>query len=126
MIEAMLVIQIAFFIFTSAYSFARPASFGAMLGLRLDGAAGVNEIRAQYGGFFLAVATAQTAALTGMISYQSALLLAIVVFGGLIFGRIVALIINRSMAGYSSSIRGLYLIDTVGFVSSTIALQTLS
>lgn len=107
---------------TSWNSFAAPRQFGARLGLSIGGADGLNEIRAQYGGFFLAVALAGGAALIGLIPLQAGLVVTATVFGGLFFGRLVSLGADRGAEPYGAMIRALYVIDFTGFAASLAAL----
>jgi hypothetical protein len=84
---------------------------------------GRNEIRAQYGGFFLAVTVASVLALVGTIPRQTGLLVNAVVFGGLIAGRLTSLVVDRHMDGYGLAIRALFFIDATGFILSIAALS---
>jgi len=111
-----------FFLGTSVAAFVSPAMFGARLGFTMAGADGLNEVRAQYGGFFLAAAIVSVAGLTGAVPRSGALLVMAVVFGGLIFGRLVSLALDRGFTGYGATIRALFAIDTVGLVAALVAL----
>jgi hypothetical protein len=75
----------------------------------------LNEIRAQYGGFFLAAALANALALFGVFSRQTGFAINAVVFGGLITGRIASLAIDGGLIGYGGVIRALFFIDATGF-----------
>ena len=112
-----------FFLFTTWRSALEPAAFAARLGLGVANAGGVNEIRAQYAGFFLAAAVVCGAALAGFVARPSALLAVAMIFGGLIGGRLTSLAVDRSIAGYGAAIRALFLIDAVGFVLAVAALM---
>ena len=57
--------------------------FGERLGFTIGGLDGLNEIRAQYGGFFLAAALVNALALMGVLSRQTSFAFNAVVFGGL-------------------------------------------
>lgn len=117
-----LAIGAAFFLFTSVYALAKPAQFAKPLGLALPGADGLNEVRAQYGGFFLISGLAVAASLVGRIPREWGLVVLVVTFGGLICGRLLALIAERSFARYGATIRALFLIDSCGFLLSIFAL----
>lgn len=117
-----LTIGAAFFIFTSVYALAKPVQFALPLGLALPGADGLNEVRAQYGGFFLISGLAVAAALAGQIPRDWGLVVLSVTFGGLICGRVLALIAEKSFARYGATIRALFLIDSCGFLLSIFAL----
>lgn len=99
-----------------------PARFAERLGLAIANTGGYNEIRAQYAGFFLAVAVVCGASLAGVVSRQAAFVVLIVVFGGLIAGRLASLALDGGAAGYGPTIRSLYLIDGIGFTLAIAAL----
>lgn len=107
-----------FFIGTGLNAFATPAKFAARLGLTLPGADGVNEIRAQYGGFFLIAGLFLAGTLLGPLPRQGGIALMVVIFGGLIAGRLVSLALDRSFAGYGPTIRALFVVDSCGFLAS--------
>jgi hypothetical protein len=104
-----------FFLLTTWRSALAPTAFAARLGLGIADAGGINEIRAQYAGFFFAAAVVCGAALVGLVAQHSALVVIAVIFGGLIGGRLASLAIDRSVAGYGVTIRALLVIDAVGF-----------
>ena len=106
---------------TSASSFRAPRRFGERLGFILPGADGVNEVRAQYGGFFLAVALAGGAALAGLIPRQAGLVVLATVFGGLILGRLVSLALDGNARAYGPTIRALFVVDALGLAASLAA-----
>lgn len=110
-----LLIVAVFFAWTSWTSFRFPRQFGERLGLMIGGLDGLNEIRAQYGGFFLAAALANALALIGVFSRQTSFAVNAVVFGGLITGRVASLALDGRLNGYGGSIRALFFIDATGF-----------
>jgi hypothetical protein len=107
-----------FFIGTGLNAFATPKQFAARLGLTLPGADGMNEIRAQYGGFFLAAGLFLAGTLLGSLPRQGGIALMVVIFGGLIAGRLVSVALDRSFAGYGPTIRALFVVDSCGFLAS--------
>jgi len=111
-----------FFLLTAWRSALAPTAFAARLGLGIADAGGINEIRAQYAGFFFAAAVVCGAALGGLIAQHNALVMIAVIFGGLIGGRLASLAIDRSVAGYSVTIRALLVIDAIGFALAVAAL----
>lgn len=111
---AVLVINVLFCLLTTWSSATAPESFAAKLGLGIVNAGGINEIRAQYSGFFLAVALVCTASLFGLLSRQTSFIILSAVFGGLLAGRLVSLALNGGVAGYGSTILALYAIDAIG------------
>jgi hypothetical protein len=110
-----------FFAWTSWSSFRFPRQFGGRLGLTIVGIDGLNEIRAQYGGFFLAAALVNALALSGVFSRQTSFVVNAVVFGGLISGRVASLALDAGMNGYGGAIRALFFIDAAGFALTVAA-----
>lgn len=119
---AVLAAATAFCLMTTFSSGAAPEQFAARLGLKIANAGGINEIRAQYAGFFLAAAAVCAAGLAGVVSRKAAFIVLCAVFGGLIAGRLVSLILDRSVDGYGPTILALYAIDSIGFVLAFSAL----
>jgi len=115
-----------FFLYTGVMSFLRPVAFGKSLSLAPVGASGIVEIRAQYGGFFFAAALSQFAPFVGLIASTTAFIVAAIIFGGLILGRIGAAMAKPDKEALSPMIKALYLIDGVGFLASIGALLALS
>jgi hypothetical protein len=111
---AVLVINVLFCLFTAWSSGARPEDFASKLGLEVVNAGGINEVRAQYSGFFLAVALVCLASLLGWITRQTSFVVVGAVFGGLLAGRLVSLALNGGVFGYGPTIIALYAIDFVG------------
>jgi hypothetical protein len=118
-----LIVTALFFLSTSWSSFSNPRRFGERLGFTLPGADGLNEIRAQYGGFFLAAAACGVLALVGKVPRSTAFLVNGTIFGGLIAGRIVSLFLDGGIRKYGPLIRALFAIDALGFALSLIALM---
>jgi hypothetical protein len=116
-----LIVGALFFLLTAWSSGTTPESFAERLGLKVANAGGVNEIRAQYAGFFLAAAAICLASLLGVLARQVSFVVLVTIFGGLIAGRLVSLAINGGVAGYGPTILALYVIDSVGFVSAAAA-----
>jgi hypothetical protein len=100
-----------------------PAALGAGLGLRGDGANALNEIRAQYGGFFLSVAIVSGLGVFRVVSPQAALVLLAATFGGILFGRVVSLFFDGGFGALAPTIRALYVVDALGFVAALWALR---
>ncbi|HEV3036623.1 MAG TPA: DUF4345 family protein [Candidatus Angelobacter sp.] len=112
---AVLVITALFFLGTSWSSFTNPKQFGERLGFALPGADGRNEIRAQYGGFFLAAAVCGIFALVGWVPRSTGLVVNATIFGGLIAGRLISLFLDGGITKYGPLIRTLFVIDALGF-----------
>jgi len=111
-----------FSLLTSWSSFSDPAGFGKRLGLLAGGAGGLNEIRAQYGGFFLAVAAVDALALFGILDRRAGYVINAAVFGGLILGRVASLAVDHSFGNYGGVISALFFIDSAGFALSVATL----
>ena len=120
--SAVLALGMIFCALTAVSSGLQPERFAAQLGLTLANSGGANEIRAQYAGFFLALAILCGASLAGAVSRPTALIALIVVFGGLFAGRMVSLALNRGVIGFSPTIIALYFIDAMGLSLSFAAL----
>jgi hypothetical protein len=120
LVIAFLIVSALFTAWTSWISFSDPSQFGKQIGYVLAGADGHNEIRAQYGGFFLAVTLASVLALAGIIPRPAGLLVNAVVFGGLIAGRLVSLAVD--VGTFGPVIRALFFIDATGFIVSLVLL----
>jgi hypothetical protein len=118
---AVLVINILFFLLTTWSSATAPESFAAKLGLGIVNAGGINEVRAQYSGFFLAAAVVCTASLFGLLSRQTSFVVLGAVFGGLFAGRLVSLALDGGVAGYGPTILALYAIDAIGLALAVAA-----
>lgn len=99
-----------FFLYTGVASFLRPAPFARSLSLETVGRSGAVEIRAQYGGFFFAAAVSQFAPFVGLIAPSVAL----VIFGGLILGRLGALVYAARGDTLTPTIRALFVVDGGG------------
>lgn len=124
MVDATLAIFGLFFLYTGVMSFWHPTKFARSLALETQGRSGQVEIRAQYGGFFFAAALSQFAPLIDLLDQATALLFALVIFGGLIMGRIGALLI-RNAEQLTPQIKALYWIDAVGGAGAALGLMFL-
>lgn len=118
-----LVVATLFCLLTTWQSGAAPTQFARALGLSVVDAGGLNEVRAQYAGFFLFAAGLCCAALIWKSLRQSAFAMMIVIFGGLFFGRLVSLGLDGGLSGYGPLIRSLYLIDAIGLALAVTALM---
>lgn len=117
-----LILCAAFFALTGGSSLNAPANFADRLGYSLVTRDGFNEIRAQYGGFFLAACIANLLAIFRRVPRRAALLVDSTVFGGLIAGRLMSLGFDGGPGAYGPFIRALYFIDATGFLLSIAAL----
>jgi hypothetical protein len=119
---AVLFINVLFCLFTAWSSATAPESFASKLGLGIVNAGGLNEVRAQYAGFFFAVALVCSASLFGLLSRQTSFVLLAAVYGGLLVGRLVSLLLNAGVAGFGPTILALYAIDAIGLVLAVASL----
>jgi hypothetical protein len=117
-----LVVNVLFCLLTVWTSATAPERFATRLGLDIVNPGGLNEVRAQYSGFFLAVALVCLASLCGLISRQISFVMMCAVYGGLLAGRLVSLALNAGAAGYGPTILALYAIDAVGLVLAVASL----
>jgi hypothetical protein len=111
-----------FFFYTAWRSGFQPEQFARDLGLGIIDSGGYAEIRGQYTGFFFVSAMLCVLSLCQAIPRPFAYVTLAVIFGGLIIGRLVNLVIHRSFAGYSQTISALYFIDAVGFLLAVTAI----
>jgi hypothetical protein len=116
-----LVIATLFCLLTTWKSSTNPNLFAERLGLTVANPGGVNEIRAQYAGCFLATAIVCIASLAGVLPREISFVVLGTIFGGLIFGRLTSLALNGGVAGYGPTILALYVIDAVGFALAVTA-----
>ena len=107
-----------------ALTLARPALVGGLLGLKLDGPSGHNEVRSQYGGFFLLLGLLAASALAGWTPATWTLVMLIVTFGGLTAGRFLSLALDWRAGRYNPTIRALCVFDACMALSSAAALST--
>src|SRR5882757_8025697 len=117
-----LMINVLFCLLTAWRSGTAPEGFAAKLGLAIVNAGGINEVRAQYSGFFLAVALVCTASLFGLISRQASFVVMGAVFGGLFAGRLVSLALHGGVTGYGPTILALYAVDAIGLALAIVSL----
>lgn len=111
-----------FFLYTGVVGFVQPKRLGAMVSLTPEGRSGLIEIRAQYGGFFFAAGLSQLAPFTGLLSTEAALIIALVIFGGLIVARLAALFLDAGRQPLTSMMKLLFVIDGAGFAAVVLAL----
>jgi hypothetical protein len=117
-----LVIATLFFLLTAWRSGTDPSLFAERLGLTVANPGGVNEVHAQYSGFFLGAAIVCIASLAGVIPREISFVVLGTIFGGLIAGRLTSLALNGGVAGYGPTIRALFFIDAIGFALAVTAI----
>ena len=108
----------AFFLFTAGFSGLAPARFAEQLGLAVANPGGLTEVRAQYAGFFAAAAIVSLAAIAGRVTASAALLAIAMIFGGLIAGRLIGVVLNGGVKGFPPTVVGLIAVDALGFAGA--------
>ena len=111
-----------FFLGSGALALARPRQFADRLDLAMARAGGLNEVRAQYGGFFLMLGSVCALAALGAVDRRFGLGVAAVTMGGVIGGRLLGLAVDRDLTGYGPMIRTLFLVDATGCALAVAAL----
>ena len=97
-------------------SFLRPREFAKQLGLGADDRSGEIEIRAQYGGFFLAAGIAHILPIFAVTPYLPAFAISLVIFSGLFIGRIAAFFFGDRNHPINFTVTALFFIDGIGAV----------
>jgi len=90
-----------------------PETVLANFGISVNDANGRNEIRGQYGGFFAAIAITLILALANKVSKLFALRVLLVTIGGVLFGRLLSIVIEgvSVVEAYSASLNAFILFD---------------
>jgi hypothetical protein len=100
-----------------------PQALATGLGLGILDLSGMNEVRAQYGGFYLTVAITCLLGAFGFMSRPAALVVLATTFGGILLGRVISAVIDGGIGNYSQIIQTLYLVDLVGFLAAVTMLK---
>jgi len=97
-----------------------PATLANGFGVAIETASARNEIRGQYGGFFLAISVVFALALMDRIEQRLALAGLFVLAGGVLFGRISSLIIEGPSVffSYERGIQVFFFVDIFFTVST--------
>jgi hypothetical protein len=101
-----------------------PQALATGLGLDILDLSGMNEVRAQYGGFYLAVAITCLLGAFGFMSRPAALVVLATTFSGILLGRVISAVIDCGIGNYSQIIQTLYLVDLVGVIAAVTMLKT--
>ncbi len=120
--NAALIIFGLIFLCTGVMSFLKPADFARSLSLEAVGRSGRIEVCAQYGGFFFAAALSQFAPFLDLIPTFTALIIALVIFGGLIFGRLGGLFFSSDGEALTPMIRNLFWVDIAGTIIAIVGI----
>ncbi len=112
MTTAVIVIAAVFFTGMGIFALARPAALIRPFGITLPNPESRAEVRAVYGGFGLAIAGMLALALTGHPARDGILLTVAAALGGMAFGRLVSVVIDRPKAFYPNWFY--FLVELVG------------
>ncbi len=101
------------------------SAFLKAMDVEILGPGGMNEIRAQYGGFFAAVTVVCGLGIVGIIRPSAPLILMAAIYGGVLFGRLVSLGLDGSevFSAYPPLLQRAHVIDFVGLILSILALR---
>lgn len=112
MTTAVIVIAAVFFTGMGIFALARPAALIRPFGITLPNPESRAEVRAVYGGFGLAIAGMLALALTGHPARDGILMTVAAALGGMAFGRLVSVVIDRPKAFYPNWFY--FLVELVG------------
>jgi uncharacterized membrane protein YeaQ/YmgE (transglycosylase-associated protein family) len=107
-----IVIAAVFFTGMGIFALARPAALIRPFGITLPNPESRAEVRAVYGGFGLAIAGMLALALTGHPARDGILMTVAAALGGMAFGRLVSVVIDRPKAFYPNWFY--FLVELVG------------
>lgn len=95
------------------------------LDVEITGPGGMNEIRAQYGGFFAAVAVVCLAGFAGWLRTTTALTVMVAIYGGVLCGRLISIGLDGPavFAQYNDLLQRTHVIDFVGLVLTCLGLR---
>lgn len=103
-----------------------PANFLEVMQLQAAGPAGLNEARAQYGGFFMALAIFLGAGAAGFVQTRAALWSMLVLYAGIFTGRIIHLTLfggAADWADYNTTMQVAHVFDGTGLLLTLLALR---
>jgi uncharacterized membrane protein YeaQ/YmgE (transglycosylase-associated protein family) len=109
---AVIVIAAVFFTGMGIFALGRPAALIRPFGITLPNPESRAEVRAVYGGFGLAIAGMLALALTGHPARDGILITVAAALGGMAFGRLVSVVIDRPKAFYPNWFY--FLVELVG------------
>ncbi|MEL6756984.1 MAG: DUF4345 family protein [Pseudomonadota bacterium] len=89
------------------------------------GAAGLNETRGQYGGFFLALAVFLGLGIAGQLRPAAVFMVLLVLYGGVFSGRVIHLALGNfsDFSDYPMAMKAIHFVDFAGFIASGIGLR---
>lgn len=115
-----------FYLYTGLLSMLSPRKFARGLSLEPVGRSGLIEVQAQYGGFFVVAGLFQIFGLLNYVSPVSALTVALVIFSGLIVGRVAGWFLGSGTGEVTPMIRSLFIVDAVGAALAIFAICTIN
>jgi len=112
-------------LFIAVMGICDPVTFANGFGASIESASARNEIRGQYGGFFLAISIVFALALLGRVNERVALGGLFVLASGVLFGRISSLIIEGPsvFASYELGIQLFFFVDIFFALSTALILM---
>ncbi|MEO1554735.1 MAG: DUF4345 family protein [Pseudomonadota bacterium] len=89
------------------------------------GPAGLNEVRGQYGGFFLALAVFLGLGIAGQVRPAAVLTVLLVLYGGVFSGRVIHLALDNfsDFPDYPMAMKAIHFVDFAGLIASGIGLR---
>lgn len=124
--RALMLATAAMALFLGIFAVADPAGFLTAMQMGAEGPAAFNEMRAQYGGFFLALGLFLVAGAAGRANTRAALWAMVIMYGGIFLGRILHLTAFGGWAdfpAYNLTMQIVHAVDGAGFILSLIALR---
>lgn len=123
--KAVLIIGILVAGYIALRALTAPEGLLAGTGIAVSNADGRNEIRAQYGGFYLAVAAALLLSLFGRLPVSFGLGVLLLAVGGVLVGRLASIVIEGPavFASYSAAIKTYLAFDIAIVVLTLLALR---
>jgi len=102
----------------------QPESFVGAMEIEITGAGGRNEIMAQYGAYFVAVALALLVGAIGVLRTSTALIVLVLIYGGVFVGRIYVLMSDgwEVFSAYPTMLQNAHYIDPIGLLLCLAAL----
>ena len=114
-------------VFIGYTAISNPAGILTDYGIIVSDANGRNEIRGQYGGFFIVLAGVMLASLLGKLPQKFGLGVFLMTISGVLLGRIFSLVLEGPAVfmAYSSGIKALFAIDLALTVLTLLALRSI-
>ncbi len=112
--KTVLIIGIIVGLFVASRALLSPEAMMNSLDISLNSMSAINEIRGQYGGFFLAFTIVLSLSLIGRLSVRLGLIVFLMTVGGVLIGRLFSLMLDGlAFSNYTPAIQVFFLIDAV-------------